>query len=196
MENKRLGVVAIIHNEIGEVLLLNRNFLPLGLCLPGGRVEEGEHLKDAVVREVFEEIGISTEPTDYRFHKEALSVSGRRIFVYHCHQIVEREFIRLSPEHNDFRFERIETLPEPMFFSGNTLEFLGVWDKTKEITKAQALGAMKDGYKVRHEYYSPEEYTFINKYGEFETEDGCVHGGIFDEFWAIYQKWETGWWII
>lgn len=62
-----------------------------------------------------------------------------------------------------------------------------------DMTKSEAYQAMLNGYKIRHEYYSPEEYTFINKDNKIETEDGCVHGKRFDEFWNIYQKWETGW---
>lgn len=61
------------------------------------------------------------------------------------------------------------------------------------MTKQEAYAAMQQGRKVRHEYYSPEEYVFINKKGNLETEDGCDHGGIYDEFWGIYQKWQTGW---
>lgn len=61
------------------------------------------------------------------------------------------------------------------------------------MTKQEAYHEMLKGNKVRHEYYSPDEYVFINDKGEFETEDGYTHGGIYDEFWVIYQKWETGW---
>jgi hypothetical protein len=61
------------------------------------------------------------------------------------------------------------------------------------MTKQEAYAAMQQGHKVRHEYYSPEEYVFINKKGNFQTEDGYDQGGIYDEFWFKYQKWETGW---
>jgi hypothetical protein len=61
------------------------------------------------------------------------------------------------------------------------------------MTKDEAYDAMVAGKKIRHQYYSPEEFAFINADGEIETEEGCKHGGMFDEFWAIYQKWEDGW---
>jgi len=64
------------------------------------------------------------------------------------------------------------------------------------MTKAEAYEAMTQGHRIRHEYYTPEEYAFINKDGKIETEDGCVMGSRFDEFWAYYQKWETGWSIV
>lgn len=61
------------------------------------------------------------------------------------------------------------------------------------MTKLEACQMMIAGHKVKHSYYSPEEYVFINAAGEFETEDGYTCGGIFDEFWSRYQKWEDGW---
>lgn len=61
------------------------------------------------------------------------------------------------------------------------------------MTKQEAYNEMLKGFKMKHQYYSPEEFVFINENGEFETEDGYSHGGINDEFWSVYQKWEDGW---
>jgi hypothetical protein len=61
------------------------------------------------------------------------------------------------------------------------------------MTRQEALKAMKEGKKVRHEYYSPEEFLFINQDGNFQTEDGCIHGWVSDEFWSVWQKWPDGW---
>ena len=61
------------------------------------------------------------------------------------------------------------------------------------MTKQEAYEAMLAGKKVSHNYYSNDEYLMINKDGDFQTEDGFTHGGIFDEFWTKYQKWEDGW---
>jgi len=61
------------------------------------------------------------------------------------------------------------------------------------MTHDQAYQAMENGEKVTHQYYSDDEYAFINNDGNIETEDGCIHGGRFDKFWDKYQKWNIGW---
>lgn len=61
------------------------------------------------------------------------------------------------------------------------------------MTKQEAYQEMLKGFRVKHQYYSSEEFVFINDNGEFETEDGYSHGGVNDEFWSVYQKWEDGW---
>ena len=61
------------------------------------------------------------------------------------------------------------------------------------MTKDEAYLEMLSGKKVRHEYYSKNEFVFINKQGELETEDMVTHGRKHDDFWYIYQKWQEGW---
>lgn len=59
------GVDAIILNEKGEILLEKRaqsmSSFPGYWCLPGGWMEWGERVEDAVKREVMEEIGVEVE---------------------------------------------------------------------------------------------------------------------------------------
>jgi len=58
-----LGVGALIL-DAGRVLLVERGREPLAGCwsLPGGAVETGERLEDALKREVFEETGLRVSP--------------------------------------------------------------------------------------------------------------------------------------
>lgn len=60
------------------------------------------------------------------------------------------------------------------------------------MTKSEAYEEMQKGNKIRHEYYSPNEYLFINRQGRIETEDGYTHSR-FGNFWMKIQKWENGW---
>ncbi len=55
----RKGVAALISNGEGEFLLVNlKSFKERYFAIPGGGVEPGEALEDAVYREVHEELGI------------------------------------------------------------------------------------------------------------------------------------------
>ncbi len=55
------GAFGAITNDQGELLLLHRKDRDLW-CLPGGLVEVGESIKEALMRECQEEIGVVVEP--------------------------------------------------------------------------------------------------------------------------------------
>ena len=55
------AAAAIIHDEAGQVLLIRRGD-GRGWSLPGGALEPGERLAEAVTREVREETGLEVEP--------------------------------------------------------------------------------------------------------------------------------------
>jgi putative (di)nucleoside polyphosphate hydrolase len=62
----RKGVSALIINKNQEFLLVNlRSFEDRYFAIPGGGVEEGESLEEAVYREVLEELGIGKESIEY-----------------------------------------------------------------------------------------------------------------------------------
>jgi 8-oxo-dGTP diphosphatase len=59
-----VAVSGFIQNETGQVLLVRNEHRSNTYEMPGGRVEPGESMKDAVAREVLEETGIHAEIGD------------------------------------------------------------------------------------------------------------------------------------
>ncbi len=58
----RTGVSALITNDRSQFLLVNlESFAEKYFAVPGGGLEPGENLEDAVYREIFEELGIAKE---------------------------------------------------------------------------------------------------------------------------------------
>ena len=76
-----IGTGGIVIDQNNRILVVRENYgnkAAVHYKLPGGTVEENEHIKDCVIREVFEETGIKTEfvslicfrhKHDYRFGK-------------------------------------------------------------------------------------------------------------------------------
>lgn len=62
-----LTVDAIIEIHSGEIVLIERKYSPSGWAIPGGFVDPGESLLEAVKREALEETGLSIEVLDL-FH--------------------------------------------------------------------------------------------------------------------------------
>jgi 8-oxo-dGTP diphosphatase len=84
-----LAVSATIYRD-GRVLLARRAHAPGRdlFSLPGGVVEAGETLAEAITREVMEETGLTVEPVQLAGHREVIlrDADGR----------VERHFVILS----------------------------------------------------------------------------------------------------
>ena len=61
------------------------------------------------------------------------------------------------------------------------------------MTKEEAIKAMKQGQRVTHKYFSPNEWVTINKSGEYLFEDGYTISE--QQFWKLRSsnEWETGW---
>lgn len=52
-----VGVTGVIFNDNGDVLLFKHTYRQIEWSLPGGFIKKGEHPKEALEREVFEESG-------------------------------------------------------------------------------------------------------------------------------------------
>ena len=63
-----LGVIGVLRDAEGRVLMVERSAhvrSPGLWCFPGGHVEPGESLQDAVARELLEELGLVVEAREH-----------------------------------------------------------------------------------------------------------------------------------
>jgi 8-oxo-dGTP diphosphatase len=56
--NHTVGVGAVVINDNNEILVIKEKISTIGYKLPGGHIDNGEMISNAVVREVYEETGI------------------------------------------------------------------------------------------------------------------------------------------
>src|SRR5579862_2424925 len=124
-----LGVGAVIWNDYGEVLLIRRLNPPRRneWSLPGGKVEPGEPLRAALVREVREETGLAIEIVGLigvaeLIDDEAAGGGGKHyVLVDFCARSLSSEAVAAS----DAAEARWYTLAE--------IDALPVWAETRRI---------------------------------------------------------------
>jgi 8-oxo-dGTP diphosphatase len=117
-DNPPATVQAWIERD-GEYLILKRNEEPFAgeWDLPGGFVEMGESPREAVVREVAEETGLTVAPTDlFGAFTSAYGDTGRHTvdIAYLC-RIEHGEFELDRGEKSDAAWVRLEEMPELAF---------------------------------------------------------------------------------
>ena len=106
-------VGAVVVDAAGRLLLIRRGHAPsAGLwSVPGGRVEAGESLTEAVVREVREETGLTIEPGGAMatyFVPEIRHIDV--IFRVHCET---KPHVEVASEALESGWFALEELPEP-----------------------------------------------------------------------------------
>jgi 8-oxo-dGTP diphosphatase len=69
----------------GRVLIARRARAPLKgfYSLPGGRVELGETLREAALRELYEEVGVSAQIVAFNDHVESILREGRDVSAHY-----------------------------------------------------------------------------------------------------------------
>jgi 8-oxo-dGTP diphosphatase len=106
----RFGVHAVISNSEGHVLLLKRTYGDKKWGLPGGGVDPGETIHQAITRECLEEIGIEVQDavlTGFYYH----SSINAQVGIFRC-SIPKVDEIKLSSEHSEFRWTHLSELSE------------------------------------------------------------------------------------
>ena len=124
----RLSSHAVITNAQGQVLLLKANYGNFAWGLPGGALEPGETIHEALVRECQEELGLSVQ-VNYLSGVYYHSAYQSQAFIFRCELVLpelpelpdrpevakdgaddELLPIHLSHEHSEFAFHDIDTL--------------------------------------------------------------------------------------
>jgi len=143
-----VAVSAFVTNEIGEVLLVKTHPRSDTWESPGGQVEEGEGLDQAVIREVLEETGITIQP---------LGVTG---VYYNATSHILSVVFKAKAISGDLTIQPEEIL-EAGFFplnEGNIDSYI-----TRPNMKSRTLDAMKAEVFVPYETVQVRPNQLINR---------------------------------
>lgn len=104
----RLSSHAVIFNELNQVLLLKATYADYAWGLPGGGLDHGETIHEALIRECAEELGceiIVEYLSGVYFHAAVNS----HAFIFRC-KILAGQSIRLSNEHYEYQWFDLDAL--------------------------------------------------------------------------------------
>ena len=104
----RMSAHAVIVNEQHQVLLLKANYADHAWGLPGGGLDMGETIHQALLRECQEELGCAVDVaylSGVYFHAAVCS----HAFIFRC-ALPENAQIQLSEEHSTYRWFALEEL--------------------------------------------------------------------------------------
>lgn len=104
----RMSSHAVISNDQNQILLLKATYADLAWGLPGGALDQGETVHEALLRECREELGCEIR-LDYLSGVYYHSVVNSHAFIFRCH-ILDPFVIRLSDEHSEYRWFEISAL--------------------------------------------------------------------------------------
>ena len=98
----RLSSHAVIFNENRQVLLLKATYADCAWGLPGGGLDQGETVHDALIRECQEELGcdVSIEYLSGVYYHSAVNSHA---FMFRC-TLQSDQPINLSDEHSEYRW--------------------------------------------------------------------------------------------
>lgn len=105
----RLSSHAVILNGDAQVLLLKANYGNNSWGLPGGALDRGETVHDAIHRECLEELGCRIE-IEYLSGVYYHSSHESQAFIFKC-KLQDGESIRLSEEHLEMKYVNVDELP-------------------------------------------------------------------------------------
>jgi len=109
-DHYRLSTHAVITNNQSEVLLLRAAYGDLNWGLPGGALDPGETVHEALIRECLEELSCRIN-IKYLSGVYYHSAYNSHAFIFRC-EIIEAETIGLSEEHTDYKFMAPELMAD------------------------------------------------------------------------------------
>lgn len=105
---------ALIYDSAGKVLLLTRGethpFFAGEVDLPGGIIEDNETYETGIIREVYEEAGLSIHPDQLVLSFSYHSNSGRERRLYSAYLDTESPQVTISWEHSAYRWAPVQEL--------------------------------------------------------------------------------------
>lgn len=94
--------IGLLYNDNGEILMLRRSktdtWMPLKYAFVGGKVEKGETPKEALSREVKEEVNLNIVKSNFCFKKDENDLE-LHYFICTCSNPDE---VKISDEHDDY----------------------------------------------------------------------------------------------
>jgi len=126
------GVGAVITNSAGQVVLIRRGKAPRQgqWSIPGGRIEWGETIKEALRREIMEETGLTVrverliDVVDFVAHDSSGAVSGHYV-------LIDFKAAQISGE-----LRAGSDAAEACWASPDMLDQYALWDETRRIIDA------------------------------------------------------------
>lgn len=106
----RMSSHAVITNERNQVLLLKATYADHAWGLPGGGLDQGETIHQALIRECSEELGIPVNIeylSGVYYHPQVNS----HTFIFKC-KIGAQAKIELSSEHSEYAWFELDELRE------------------------------------------------------------------------------------
>lgn len=104
----RLSSHAVITDDDDRVLLLKANYGGRSWGLPGGALEPGETIHEALIRECREELA-SDVSVEYLSGVYFHSAYNSQAFIFRC-KLLDESRIQLSDEHSEYAYTSVQEL--------------------------------------------------------------------------------------